>query len=446
MAKTPAELKQKFEAGDKPTAQDFIDLIDSLLNVVGTNFPNPLPAVSAEKLTKVGDALPAILPARDGSQLTNINPAEYNVPPNMPLPSYATATTFVLTGDWTIGSAVLAQRAFLKKRRLELTIAAVPFFTEVADAVFAAGITTVTTLNAMPSNQLTAAKVGVIRPFLNGGAVGRGTIGLGKGEDIASAATVNFDTSTGDLIDVTGTTTITAITLAEGVEKTVRFTGILTLTNGASLVLPGTANITTAAGDFAVFRGYAAGVVRCVDYVRTASPPDSAFISTLRDDANFSTAQTTLGLVVKRKTADESVTSSTVLQDDDHLTFAIAANEEWVAEFFLDFGAALNVTGVKVSVTSPSGSTLNQVAAIIQDTTTGTNVNAAHVRSTVSGTDLPFAASTLTGAASGFVHISYWVLNGATPGNITLQFAQSTSSATAVTLRKGSHMLATRVA
>jgi len=270
MAKTPAELKQKFEAGDKPTAQDFIDLIDSLLNVVGTNFPNPLRAVSAEKLTKVGDALPAILPARDGSQLTNINPAEYNVPPNMPLPSYATATTFVLTGDWTIGSAVLAQRAFLKKRRLELTIAAVPFFTEVADAVFGAGITTVTLADAMPSNQLTAAKVAVIRPFLNGGAVGRGTIGLGKGEDIASAATVNFDTSTGDLIDVTGTTTITAITLAEGVEKTVRFTGILTLTNGASLVLPGAANITTAAGDFAVFRGYAAGVVRCTNYVKAS--------------------------------------------------------------------------------------------------------------------------------------------------------------------------------
>jgi hypothetical protein len=86
------------------------------------------------------------------------------------------------------------------------------------------------------------------------------------GADIASAATTNLETSTGDLVDVTGTTTITAITLNEGHERSVRFTGALTLTNGASLVLPGGANITTAAGDFAVFRGYAAGVVRCVDY------------------------------------------------------------------------------------------------------------------------------------------------------------------------------------
>lgn len=92
-----------------------------------------------------------------------------------------------------------------------------------------------------------------------------------KGADIASAATLNLDTATGNLVDVTGTTTITAITLSEGRERTVRFTGALTLTNGASLVLLGGANITTAAGDFAVFRGYAAGVVRCVNYSRISS-------------------------------------------------------------------------------------------------------------------------------------------------------------------------------
>jgi hypothetical protein len=109
------------------------------------------------------------------------------------------------------------------------------------------------------------------------------------GADKASAGTVNLDTSTGDLVDITGTTTITAITLAEGIEKTVRFTGILTLTHGASLVLPGAANITTAAGDFAVFRGYAAGVVRCVDYTKasgqavvapTPTVPGLVYIST----------------------------------------------------------------------------------------------------------------------------------------------------------------------
>jgi len=89
-----------------------------------------------------------------------------------------------------------------------------------------------------------------------------------QGADIASAATVVLDTSTGDYVNITGTTGITAITLAQGQQRTVKFAGILTLTNGASLILPSGANITTAAGDTAVFRGEASGVVRCVAYTR----------------------------------------------------------------------------------------------------------------------------------------------------------------------------------
>ena len=94
-----------------------------------------------------------------------------------------------------------------------------------------------------------------------------------KGSDIDSAGTIDLDAATGDLVNVTGTTTITAITLAEGKEATVRFTGALTLTNGASLVLPGAANITTVAGDVAIFRGYSGGVVRCVSYMPITFKP-----------------------------------------------------------------------------------------------------------------------------------------------------------------------------
>lgn len=94
-----------------------------------------------------------------------------------------------------------------------------------------------------------------------------------QGADVASAGTTNLDTATGDLIDVTGVTTITAITLSQGRKRFVRFTGILILTNGASLVLPGGVSITTAAGDYAVFAGYAAGVVRCVGYFKGNALP-----------------------------------------------------------------------------------------------------------------------------------------------------------------------------
>lgn len=114
-----------------------------------------------------------------------------------------------------------------------------------------------------------------------------------KGADIASAATINLDSSTGDLVDVTGTTAITAITLSEGIEKTVRFTGALTLTHGASLVLPGAVNIITAAGDYAVFRGYAAGVVRLMSY----QPSEQGIVSklvTAAGDLLYATAARTL--------------------------------------------------------------------------------------------------------------------------------------------------------
>jgi hypothetical protein len=93
------------------------------------------------------------------------------------------------------------------------------------------------------------------------------------GADIASAGTINLDTATGDLIDVTGTTNVSAITLSAGREATVRFVSALILVPSATLILPTSANITTAAGDVAVFRGYASNIVRCVSYTRADGTP-----------------------------------------------------------------------------------------------------------------------------------------------------------------------------
>lgn len=94
-----------------------------------------------------------------------------------------------------------------------------------------------------------------------------------QGADVASATTTNLDTATGDYVNVTGTTTITGITLSQGRCATVQFSGILTLTHGASLVLPGAASIITAAGDTAIFRGEASGVVRCISFQKAQSSP-----------------------------------------------------------------------------------------------------------------------------------------------------------------------------
>lgn len=91
-----------------------------------------------------------------------------------------------------------------------------------------------------------------------------------KGSDIASATTTDIGAATAEFIDITGTTTITGLgTIDAGIVRTVRFTGVLTLTyNATSLILPGNANITTANGDMAIFRSLGSGNWVCVSYVR----------------------------------------------------------------------------------------------------------------------------------------------------------------------------------
>lgn len=77
---------------------------------------------------------------------------------------------------------------------------------------------------------------------------------------VSSSAEVNLNYSTGEVIEVSGTTTISSFSPAVGVNerRRLRFLASLTLTHSSTLLkLPGSANITTAAGDHAeiVYRG-----------------------------------------------------------------------------------------------------------------------------------------------------------------------------------------------
>lgn len=68
---------------------------------------------------------------------------------------------------------------------------------------------------------------------------------------LASGATVNLSSANGNFVHITGTTNITSFGSASAGSRFILcFDGVLTLTyNATSLILPGTANITTAAGD-----------------------------------------------------------------------------------------------------------------------------------------------------------------------------------------------------
>lgn len=76
---------------------------------------------------------------------------------------------------------------------------------------------------------------------------------------VASATTTDLGAVASDKVSITGTTTITGFgTVAAGTFRQGRFTGALTLThNATSLIVPGGASITTAAGDR--FQAYSLG-------------------------------------------------------------------------------------------------------------------------------------------------------------------------------------------
>ena len=95
-----------------------------------------------------------------------------------------------------------------------------------------------------------------------------GAFNPGKGGDISSASPLVIDVD-GDYFDVTGTTSFAAMTVAADRQFTLQFDGILTMTHHATNIdLPGAANITTAAGDVAVFQSTGANTVQCISYTK----------------------------------------------------------------------------------------------------------------------------------------------------------------------------------
>jgi hypothetical protein len=93
-----------------------------------------------------------------------------------------------------------------------------------------------------------------------------------QGADVASATALVVLTD-GNYFDVTGTTTITSINTTGGVGTLIKlhFDDALILTHHATdLILPGGANITTAAGDEAEFIEYATGDYRCTNYSKAS--------------------------------------------------------------------------------------------------------------------------------------------------------------------------------
>lgn len=107
----------------------------------------------------------------------------------------------------------------------------------------------------------------------------------GPSTNIASATTTDLGTIVSNSVVITGVTTITSLGSSASTANPIyfiRFTGILTLTyNASSLIIPGAANITTAAGDTATAEYLGSGNWRILNYTK-ASGSTSAILSVKR--------------------------------------------------------------------------------------------------------------------------------------------------------------------
>lgn len=199
-----------------------------------------------------------------------------------------------------------------------------------------------------------------------------------KGSAIASAGTITI--GEGGYHHVTGTTTITDIdwaTAKNGRPSILVFDGILTLTHSATLDLPTAANITTAAGDRALFVQDASDTVYCVWYTRAdGSPLQASSLSlasttealTGTDTAKAMTADAVAALWEKGSDVASAgtvtfaeggffhITGTTTITDID---WATAKNGRWA---WVVFDGILTLTHNATTLILPSGASITTAA------------------------------------------------------------------------------------
>lgn len=239
----------------------------------------------------------------------------------------------------------------------------------------------------------------------------------GKGADVASATALPL-VNDGDAFDVTGAVTITSfVSLEVGKTFKLHFDAALTLTHHATnLILPGNINILTVAGDEAIFIEYASGTFRCLNYQRSSNVIQvEEFVI---------------------KSADESVTSSDTLQDDDELQVTLLANATYEIEFFIWWASASATPDVKFAFIEADGTYI-----LCGVTSAGGNGGS------IVGTDNTASPTSLViGAASeSFMNAKVLAFPAGAGGLWKVQWAQNISDATATICKAGSWIKARRI-
>jgi hypothetical protein len=145
--------------------------------------------------------------------------------------------------------------------------------------------------------------------------------------------------------------------------------------------------------------------------------------------------------LISRKSADESVTSSTTFQADDHLSFAVGANETWHTRWSLIADGSAS-GDLQIRFTFPGGTLYYHIIQYLNASDTEVNTPA---RETTS----PSTARNITGLAAGAGRMwsfDLQYINGGSAGTFALEWAQATSNATATVIRTNSCIFGCKLA
>lgn len=143
------------------------------------------------------------------------------------------------------------------------------------------------------------------------------------------------------------------------------------------------------------------------------------------------------------KSADESVTNSTTLQNDNHLLFTASAGKKYYFEIQLVTTCPSSGIDMKVGLTFPAGSlsyTVTGMDPAVGSGYIGSGTWAGYDSTTVSASNsVAVGIPATTTPNSGFVKI-VGVFICTTGGTVQLQWTQNTLSASALVVKTGSFL------
>lgn len=148
------------------------------------------------------------------------------------------------------------------------------------------------------------------------------------------------------------------------------------------------------------------------------------------------------------KVSDESVTSSTTLQDDNDLTFSVEASSVYIYELSLSYigvsdgGTAAGGLKTAWSVPASSAGTRH----VTGTHTTGSNIVPSDDNARNSSHGLTTVVGHATSATGGVVFDRGLLITSVTAGTFKLQWAQVTSNATATTIQGNSYAILRKMA